>query len=65
MSIAAKSDDLKLYVDAEIEKRTRKKLLNIKTTSLKEYIRKRLVEGAEGMYVLCRQHMFWGFIALF
>ena len=57
MSIAAKNGDLKLYVDAEIEQRTRKKMLNIKSPELKEHIRERLVQGAEGMYACCQQHM--------
>lgn len=52
ISIAAQSSDLRLYVGAEIENRTRKKMLNIKTPELKEHVRERLVEGAEGMYVL-------------
>ena len=51
VSIAARSGDLKLYVDAEIENRTRTKKLNIKAPGLKEHIRDRLVEGADGMYV--------------
>ena len=51
VSITAKSSDLKLYVDAEIEKRTRTKKLNIKAPGLKEHVRERLVEGADGMYV--------------
>ena len=51
VSIAATSSDLKLYVAAEIAVRTRKKKLRIKDQSLKEQIRKRLVEGADGMYV--------------
>lgn len=49
VSIAAKSSDLKLYVAAEIELRIRHKRLRLKDPSLKEYIMKRLVEGAEGM----------------
>ncbi|KAI4126477.1 MAG: hypothetical protein LQ338_003727 [Usnochroma carphineum] len=51
VSIAARSSDLRLYVGAEIDLRTRKKRLRIKDQSLKEYILERLVEGAEGMYV--------------
>ena len=50
--IAARSSDLRLYVGAEIESRTRTKALIIKDNSLKECIMGRLVEGAEGMYVL-------------
>ena len=53
ISIAASSSDLRIYVGAEIEIRTRKKKLRIKDQSLKEHILERLVEGAEGMYVLC------------
>ena len=52
VSIAARSSDLRLYVGAEIDHRTRTKRLRIKDLSLKEYILERLVEGAEGMYVL-------------
>ena len=52
VSIAAQGNDLRLYVGAEIEIRTRKKKLNIKTPGLKEHVMKELVEGAEGMYVL-------------
>ena len=51
VSIAARSSDLKLYVDAEIENRTRTKKLNIKAPGLKEHVRERLVKGADGMYV--------------
>ena len=53
VSIAARSSDLRLYVGAEIDLRTRKKRLRIKDQSLKEHMLERLVEGAEGMYVLC------------
>ncbi|KAI4161904.1 MAG: hypothetical protein LQ342_004470 [Letrouitia transgressa] len=49
ISIAAQNKDLRLYVDFEIEDRTRKKKLNIRNSELKELVRKRLVEGAEGM----------------
>lgn len=52
VSIAARSSDLRLYVGAEIDLRTRKKRLRIKDQSLKEHILERLVEGADGMYVL-------------
>lgn len=52
ISIAAQISDLRLYVGAQIEIRTRKKMLNIKASELKELVRERLVEGAEGMYVL-------------
>ena len=53
VSIAARSSDLRLYVAAEIDQRTRKKRLRIRDQALKEHILERLVEGAEGMYVLC------------
>ena len=49
ISIAATSSDLKLYVGAEIEIRTRRNLLRLKDSSLKEHIMERLVSGAEGM----------------
>lgn len=49
MSIAARSSDLKFYVGAEIECRTRNKELRIKDQSLKQNIMERLVEGADGM----------------
>ena len=51
ISIAAESSDLRLYVDTEIDSRTRKRKLNIKTPGLKEHVRDQLVEGAQGMYV--------------
>lgn len=51
VSIAARSSDLRLYVAAEIDLRTRKKKLRIKDQSLKEHILERLVNGADGMYV--------------
>lgn len=49
ISIAATSSDLKLYVGAEIENRTRRNQLRLKDPSLKEHIMERLVSGAEGM----------------
>ena len=49
IQIEAASSDLKLYVGAEIEKRTRKNLLRLKDLSLKEHIMERLVSGAKGM----------------
>ena len=51
MSIAARGEDLRLYVAAEIELRMRKNKLRIKDDSLKEYIMEQLVERADGMYV--------------
>lgn len=51
VSITARSSDLRLYVAAEVEIRTRKKTFRIRDQSLKEHILERLVEGAEGMYV--------------
>lgn len=52
IAIAAKSSDLRLYVGAEIDARTRDHKLRIKDQSLKEHIMEKLVEGADGMYVL-------------
>ena len=49
VSIAARSSDLKIFVGAEIECRTRNKSLRIKDESLKQHIMERLVEGADGM----------------
>ena len=49
LSIAAKNDDLKLYVSAEIAQRTEKGSLKIKSTALKDEILERLVNGADGM----------------
>ena len=49
ISIAARNSDLRIYVDAELENRIHKKKLNIKAPGLKEYIRQRLIDGAEGM----------------
>lgn len=49
VSIAARSSDLRLFVGAEIEQRTRNKDLRIKDESLKQDIMDRLVEGADGM----------------
>lgn len=50
ISIAAQSSDLRLYVAAEIEKRTRERRLKIRDQDLKEHIMKALVDGAHGMY---------------
>ncbi|KAL8654100.1 MAG: hypothetical protein Q9226_003563 [Calogaya cf. arnoldii] len=50
IAIAAKSSDLRLYVGAEIDARTRNHKLRIKEKSLKEHIMERLVEGADGMF---------------
>ena len=49
VSIAATSGDLKSYVRAEIESRTRDKILRIRDPSLKENIIEHLAEGADGM----------------
>ena len=49
IQIEARSGDLKLYVGAEIENRTRRNLLRLKDPSLKEHIMERLVSGAKGM----------------
>ncbi|KAI4269414.1 MAG: hypothetical protein L6R38_007472 [Xanthoria sp. 2 TBL-2021] len=51
IAIAARSSDLRLYVGAEVDARTRNHKLRIKDQSLKDYIMEKLVEGAEGMYV--------------
>ena len=61
LSIAARSSDLRLYVGAEIDLRTRKKRLRIRDQSLKEHIFERLVEGAEGMYVILFNNYMSGF----
>ena len=55
-SIAAKSADLKLYVLAEMEKRTTLGRLNVRRPALKEQIMVRLVEKAQGMFrwVVCQ-----------
>lgn len=50
VSIAARSSDLRLFVAAEIEIRTRNKDLRIKDESLKQEIMERLVQGADGMF---------------
>jgi hypothetical protein len=49
ISIAAQSSDLPLYVGSEIERRIKEKRLRIKNPDLKEEIRRRLVDGADGM----------------
>ena len=49
VSIAARSSDLRLFVGAEIELRTRNKDLRVKETSLKGEIMERLVREADGM----------------
>lgn len=49
VSIAARSSDLRLFVAAEIELRTRNKDLRIKDELLKQEIMERLVQGADGM----------------
>lgn len=51
ISIAARGNDLKLYVGAEIENRTRLRKLRLKDQTLKEAIMERLMEKADGMYV--------------
>jgi ankyrin repeat protein len=50
ISIAAKSSDLKLYVLAEIERRTKTGRLNIRRPAVKEEIMAKLVDKAEGMF---------------
>lgn len=49
LSIAARSSDIRLYVAAEIGKRTRERKLRIQDPMLKEQIMKRLIEDADGM----------------
>jgi hypothetical protein len=50
ISIAATSSDLRLYVAAEIEGRSRRKLLRTRDPDLKKEIMDRLIDGAEGMF---------------
>lgn len=50
LSIAARNDDLRLYVSAEIEERSKRGTLRIKSTALKDDILDRLINGAEGMF---------------
>lgn len=49
LSIAAESQDLRLYVPAQIEKRTRLRKLRIQDPDVKDEIVEKLVNGAEGM----------------
>lgn len=49
VSIAARSSDLRLFVGAEIELRTRNKDLRIRYELLKQDVMERLVEDADGM----------------
>ena len=49
LSIAARNEDLKLYVSAEIEDRVRNGSLKIKSTALKDEILEKLINGAQGM----------------
>lgn len=49
MSIAAESQDLRLYVPAQIEARTRLRKLRIKDPNVKDEIIEKLVNGADGM----------------
>ena len=49
LSIAAQSSDLRLYVAAQIEERTKEGRLRLRTADFKAEIMERLVEGAEGM----------------
>jgi len=58
LEVSAQSEDLKLYVAAEIETRQRRHgrgQLRIKSPELKDYIMETLVEGAGGMLV-CSFH---------
>ncbi|KAK8254398.1 hypothetical protein HDK77DRAFT_370165, partial [Phyllosticta capitalensis] len=54
--IAAHNDDLRFYVEAEVELRVRKRRLRVKNPSLKQEIVERLVDGADGMFrwVVCQ-----------
>ena len=47
--IAANSEDVRLYVGAEVEKRVQNRQLRITTIELKDEIMNKLVEGAKGM----------------
>ena len=49
LSIAANSQDIRLYVDSGIVKRSRNGVLNIRDPAFQEEMRKRLVDGAKGM----------------
>ena len=49
LSIAARNEDLKLYVSAEIQERSHKGSLKIKNAALKDEILEELVNGADGM----------------
>lgn len=49
IEIAAHTEDLELYVLAEMEKRKSFKNLGVKNPELHEHIRRTLVEGANGM----------------
>lgn len=52
LSVAAESEDIKSYVDAEIEKRTENGELDINDEELKMKVREVLIEKADGMYVV-------------
>ena len=49
LSIKARSSDLRLYVSSEIEERTRKQRLRIRSSELKDEILEELISGADGM----------------
>jgi hypothetical protein len=49
LSIAAESQDLRLYVPAQIEARTRLRKLRIRNPSVKDKIIEALVNEADGM----------------
>ncbi|KAK5121612.1 hypothetical protein LTR85_004784 [Meristemomyces frigidus] len=51
LSIAAESQDLRLYVPTQIEERSRKLKLRIRNVDVKDRIIEKLVNGADGMYV--------------
>ena len=54
VSIAAESEDLRLFVPAQIEARTRLRKLRIKDPNVKDEIIETLVNGADGMLVKAR-----------
>ena len=51
LSIAAESQDLRLYVPAQIETRTRLRKLRIKDPDVQDQIIETLIDGADGMCV--------------
>ena len=55
LAIAADSNEIRLYIDSEIVRRTKGRSLRIRDPALKEEIRERLVTKAEGKYVILLQ----------